>query len=139
MGGLPANLNIAAGILRCRDLVQLYYGARMMTVLAYDSPPGTSNVEQIFTVNPARIAYRIVLENTGNVPFQIFVGTQTAVESQSSLAYEVPAHDSVEISRSFLTDLDAVTQDIWYSPNAANLSVSAEEVLLSPLPVDELP
>ena len=68
---MPDGNILKYGILRCRDLVELYFGARMVaTVAELASPVGTANPQLIFGDDLRRISYEIVLTNANNATRQ---------------------------------------------------------------------
>jgi len=126
------------GIVRCRDLVQLYYGARMVTaIVEKQSVLSTTSVQQILAPDPRRIKYEVVFACNPTGPDDFEVGGQTACENGQGQEYNIAANTSIRIERSFLTDLDEVSDSLYASGDNGNITVSTREVFLQPLPVDE--
>jgi hypothetical protein len=128
------------GILRCRDLVQLYYGVRMVTNLIeneggfFDTQP-----VQIISLDPRRIAYDIVMENFGDANDVALVSTIGGLDPPVQAHYGIFPGATQVISRSFLTNLDAVTMPVFACSVNGNIRFDTREVFLTPLPIDEPP
>lgn len=133
-------------ILGCQQLVELYYGVRMISSLVEN----VTNVDvgalvQIMQPDPRRIRYEIVVswqDATTDVAFEI--GTPSGVDlsrgesffpaSGSALA---PVSGFMRIERAFLADLDAVTLAQVLQNGGSPVTVSTRETFLTPLPTDE--
>jgi hypothetical protein len=131
---------IKYGILRTRDLVELYFGARMVAALKETFFPAItpSSIIPIMDQDPRRVAYEINLSNFNEGFAIVFVGSPTAMGQQQGQTYFIPAGETVQIARNFFTDLDAVAipQSLL---SESSLDVSVRETFLTPLPADELP
>jgi hypothetical protein len=125
-------------ILKCRDLVELYYGARMVTATRHKTILFSASVQaQILTVDPRRIGFNLVLGNEGAASILISISdTQTDI-ANNALLYDVPVGGSILVNRSFLSDLDSVSSELWMLCGDTNLDVSVRETFLTPLPEDE--
>jgi hypothetical protein len=136
-----ANGNILKyGILRCRELVELYYGARMVVSITENSN-NLSNAapQQILGQDPRRIRYEIIVTNAGAAAIVFWLNASQDAVANIASQYTVGAGRSIVIERDFLTDLDAVTVPVWGQANSGGLTVSTRETFLTPAPVDEGP
>lgn len=127
------------GILKTRDLVELYYGARMVadvkeTVVAF----GGTLLARILKQDPRRIGYEIVLANEDAAAQEFDLTSITGGSNNSVTAYSVAPGESEVIKRSFLTDLDSVTKEVWCTISVNTQLVSVRETFLTPAPVDEI-
>lgn len=131
------------GILRCRDLVTLYYGVPMVTIDVYTYPVFSNGVAvQLASNNPRRIGWTLLFENfdSANPGYFRICDNPDQVVSGQALEYTVGSNSTYTVERSFLTALDAVSLPIWMAVSNSNeLAVSLRETLLSPPPLDELP
>lgn len=125
-------------ILQCRDLVQLYYGARMVTAVIEKEPPvNTSNFLPLIAQDSRRIRYEIILANEDAAAQTVDIGTILATGGFNFQEYSIPPGDTKVIERDFLTDLDAVTLALICQPSSLNVVISTRETFLTPLPADE--
>ena len=128
------------GVLRCRDLVELYYGARMVATLLEGGPNFTGGVQfHLLSQDPRRIAYEIIIANPDATPYSFSLGTPASFDAGTNQTYEIPAHDEIIIERSFLTGLDSVTMAVDGNLPASLMSIATREIFLTPAPVDEVP
>jgi hypothetical protein len=135
MAGAPDN---PKWILKCRDLVELYYGARMVTATKSTQITfGASVATQILTVDPRRIGYELVLGNEDVAFITVSISDTSTGITVNALIYDVPPGGSIPIRRGFLTDLDSITGELWLLCGNTNLDVSIREIFLTPLPADE--
>lgn len=126
------------GIARCRDLVQLYYGGRMVAITKHQQFTLGANAVQLFTADPRRIAYDLfIAEATAVAAAGVKIAPQLDNIATVGEVVALPIGDTIIVSRDFRTSLDAVTQAQWALLVSGNAVVSTREVLLSPLPVDE--
>jgi len=127
------------GIVRCRDLVELWLGARLTTdYLESVYYPTVNKWLQILQPNPARIKYEITLIRTAGGLGTIFVGGVRRPALTVQLPYQVSETlPEIIISRDWLRDLDLVTAELWAFPQQASFQVNTRETVLRPLPTDE--
>jgi hypothetical protein len=135
MNGAPDN---PKWILQCRDLVQLYYGVRMVASIIEGQPFFTPNLpKQILQQDPRRIRYEIILANSDAATQIAGLGSTDDIAFNTGQLYQVAPGASMVIERSFLSDLDAVTIPLSAFVTSANLVISTRETYLTPLPADE--
>lgn len=135
---MPAATDRPKWILRCRDLVQLYYGVRMVAAIIENQPLfAVSAPAELLTKDPRRIRYEIVIANQTASAITVQVGTQAQVQNQNGPFYQLAPNATQVIDRNFLTDLDAVTDNVWIFANVADYACSTRETFLTPLPADE--
>ena len=128
------------GVLKCRDLVELYYGWRIVTFAVETKYlPGAATLVQILQQDTRRIKYEIILNNESNAGDDIQIGTPDAIAAGTSWDISIAPADSYTINRSFLTDLDAVVQPLWAEGDLGNIACYVRETFLTPSPVDEVP
>ncbi len=132
---------IRYGILKCRDLVQLYFGARLVTV-AIDSWAQVSadTPAQVLPQDPRRISYELWLspQNNGNDDISIAT-TQDALFTAASLDLNALSGATLYVKRTWYDDGDSVVQPLWAEPDSFTWSVSVRQILLQAAPVDEGP
>jgi hypothetical protein len=138
---MPTDPTIAFGILKCRDLVQLYYGARLVadvrqTFVNYDGASPTPQL--LLAQDPRRVRYEIWM-NGGSSTATIEMGQLKDFDSQQTMEALFLAGNTFRIERSFLTDLDAVTFELYAQGGGANVDITVRETFLTPAPVDEGP
>lgn len=132
--------NTPQGILKCRDLVQLFYGVPMVASVIYSQVGiDASSVAPILSADPRRIKYEIILTNVGATTDQILIGAPSAIDLDSGLFIGAPAGESYTIKRDFFIDLDSVCLPLSALAGANNWAVSIRETFLTPAPVDEIP
>jgi hypothetical protein len=125
-------------ILKCRDLVELYYGARMVTATKNSQIAFVAGIAtQILTVDPRRIRFELVLGNEDAAFITVAISDTSTAINANALLYDVPPGGSIQLNRSFLTDLDSITGELWMLCSNTNLDVSIRETFLTPLPADE--
>jgi len=126
------------GIVRCRDLVQLYYGARMATDVAEDAFDITQGAAptQILKADSRRIKYEIQITITGGGGI-VILGSPRAFAAGTPQNYALSGNMTVVVERDFLTDLDAVVGDLLCMSEFINAVITTRETFLTPLPVDE--
>jgi hypothetical protein len=137
---MPDSPNIKYGILKCRDLVELYYGARMVAALTENLYflSATGQTQQILGADPRRISYEIIWESNV-VGDLLYIGNQTQMDNFQAAVYK-GGNESVVIKRSWLTDLDTVTLPlIARAGSTSPYEIFVREVFLTPIPIDELP
>ena len=133
---------IQFGILKCRDLTQLYYGARLVANVKVSQAPDDAYTTQGLLIgqDPRRIKYELIFGNTDNgTAHQVYLGTNIDTVNSNPESYSLPPDATIVVSRSFLTDLDAVTMEVWVVITDPTVYVAARETFLTPAPVDEGP
>lgn len=134
---------IKYGVLRTRDLVELYFGARMVVSLVEKSPTiavGTTAV--VLQQDPRRIRYELVLTSSFNGALSVLVGSPASFEAGTAALYRAVTNGQIVIERDFLTDMEGVCLPVAIQPTAAEGSpaiASTRETFLTPAPVDEFP
>jgi hypothetical protein len=126
------------GIVRCRDLVQLYYGARMV-VSTISQAQGSQAVApvQLFPADSRRVRYEIIMRNAQLVNVGVCqLGAPGDFDQGNQAFYSIAPGDTIIITRDFTTDLDATTQAV-IGQTDTNCRFSTRETFLTPLPVDE--
>ena len=117
-----------------------YYGVPMVSFIAYSNvKPGSVSDTKVMGLDPRRIKYELALANFSNAPDDIVIGSKTAVDSGAAPDYEIPANTTVIITRTFLTDLDSITEEQWAFGDNGNITIYVRETILTPAPVDEVP
>ena len=145
MAGTPTSDQIKFGILRTRDLVELYYQGRMNVSVVLTNVAVTLNIRAVLVPqNASRIRYEFLFENIDATGVAIIdFGTPFEIDSGNSQEFVLNPHSNLLITRQFRDDLEGVC--IAQSVGAAALSgtpqifVGVRETLLTPLPADELP
>lgn len=139
MPALKDNL-LKYGVLKCRDLVELYYGWRVVVSITETNPPvNDASTVQILQLDLRRIRYEIILANSGGGPISAFIATNPDLVNTVPQSYFVEAGDTVQIERDFLTDMEGVTLPLWCAIANNGLFVSVRETFLTPAPIDEVP
>ena len=132
---------IQFGILKCRDLVQLYYGARLVAFDTYslvDLAPFAAL--QLLGQDPRRIKYKIRMANIGANPDSIIINNSfDAVQNSIGLVLWAQPHTNISLDSDFFTDLDAVTGPLFILASNNTWQVSTCETFLTPAPIDEGP
>jgi hypothetical protein len=125
-------------ILQCRDLVQLYYGVRMVAQITESQPIlNNSTFTTVIQQDPRRIRYEIIIVNDDAAKQEVDLATGTADDPNFNLVYVIPPGVTMVIERSFLSDLDGVTAGIMGLSSNSNVHLSVRETFLTPLPADE--
>jgi hypothetical protein len=128
------------GILKCRDLVELYYGVRMAFSLVENEVLLDGNVDFLIGQDPRRVRYEIILAAQPSSVASCFIGTPPTFDLGTSQQYSVAAGGTLVIVRDWLTDGDAVTLPLAIQNNTdITFGVSTRETFLTPIPADELP
>jgi hypothetical protein len=132
---------IKYGILKCRDLVQLYYGARMVAV-PKEQLIFLSTLDLAVAVlgqDPRRISYEIVVTGGAGASGLFYVGTKTEMDTNAAAVYRFVANVSTTIKRDFFTQLDAVCLPLFVRAGIVPIEVFVREIILTPSPIDEGP
>lgn len=132
--------NIKLGVLRTRDLVELYLAGRMAVRTQYTPfiDLGTAPVK-IASFNAARIAIEIVIANTALAHNAITVGPSLDFVANLWNPYQFASYGFAVITRDYQRDLDGVVEEVWAQANTINSTAVVRETILTPLPVDETP
>jgi hypothetical protein len=137
---VPIGDAVKYGILRTRDLVELYYGARMVVSVKESFFTPTATWAQIMSQDARRIRYELILTNTdGGGNHNIRIGTPGTNDLGTAQSYFVAAQQSLVIQRSFEYDLEGVCLPLNALCNSGVITVSVRETFLTPPPVDEFP
>lgn len=132
--------NTPQGILKCRDLVQLFYGLPMVAnVIDSNVEIAAGDIAPILSADPRRIKYEIILTNFGATADQILIGTPSAIDQGTALFVGAAPGESYTIKRDFFTDLDSVCIPLSAQAGANAWIASIRETFLTPAPVDEIP
>ena len=141
MGGTPTSDQIKFGILRTRDLVELYYQGRMV-VQVRENDPGTLVLftpVQILRQDPRRTRYEIIIANGGNTTLEVQIGSLQSINNTNYGTYSIAAGDTLVIIRDFRSDLEGVCLEQFAMATVGNAVVTTREDFLTPLPADEVP
>ena len=141
MSGAPTD-QIAFGILRTRDLVELYYRGRMAVQVIENTPSiGDADGTLLFTQDPRRIRYEIILVNISTTtPSLVQIGSRVGQQSGAAPFYFVAPSGNLIITRNFRTDMEGVTlEQILSLTSGPSPSARTRVTILTPLPVDEEP
>jgi hypothetical protein len=126
------------GIFRCRDLVTLYFGVRMVTSVIEQDIFIDSNVDPLILQDPRRIRYEIIIAAQPSSPASFFVGTPPSFDQGTSQQYALPENGTLIIVRDWITDGDAVTLALSFQNNTDTAPfVSTRETFLTPPGEDE--
>ena len=137
---MPTPPDIRFGILKTRDLVQLYYGARMVANIIEAEPSNSGPPAPLIGADPRRVKYEIIISEGSGAAFAIAaVGSQASFDAGTSAIYSIPPGGTVVISRDFFTDLDSVCLELWGAIVGGQISFSTRETFLTPIPIDEAP
>ena len=138
---MPNDNLLKYGILKCRDLVELYYGARMVTSVTETKFSASATPYLILNQDPRRIRYEVWYDTTNlAAPTSIRIGTPAAIGSGEAISFDpfISVY-TLPLVRDFLTDLDSVCLALMVSDSSGQLIVSTRETFLTPAPVDEVP
>jgi hypothetical protein len=137
---MPNGNLLKFGILRCRDLVELYYGARMVVqVLETAIVPIANTQAKLLGQDPRRIKYEIIVSNPDAAAHFFEVGSPSAMDAGNNAQYELAPNTSLTIERDFFADLEGVTLALAFLTDSAAVTIGTREVILTPAPVDEVP
>lgn len=145
MAGEPPAIQISAGILRTRDLVELYYQGRMVVqVKSNQISISTGAPTQILQQDPRRIRYELIFEQfVPTASAAVDIGTPTEIAQSTSMEFILLGESNYTIIRDFRSDMEGVCIELSAQPSvltgAPSVTVSSRETFLTPLPVDELP
>jgi hypothetical protein len=134
---------IQFGILKCRDLVQLFYGVRLVaSILEQDNQLTTGQTGPLIAQDPRRIRYEIIMGNYDTA--YLYVGIAETLDELTAAAgppqtYVVPPASTIIVERNWITDLDAVTLPLFVQPIGTSFVISTRETFLTPAPIDEGP
>lgn len=136
---LPGDTADLGFIRRCRDLVQLYYGVRMVAAIIENEVQGGGGWSPLILQDPRRIRYEIIIRNADPAnAAEVQIGTPPTFDLGTAQDYEVGIDQTLVIDRNFLTDLDAVTIALNFFCSNENVVISTRETFLTPPPVDEV-
>jgi hypothetical protein len=128
------------GTLRTRDLVELFYGNRIVvSVIEKRFTPDSVSRLTLMTPDTRRISYEIVIINDGIVGHFTAVGTGAAIDQNRAENFAVLPGSSIIIRRNFITEMENVCLDVVALATSADIQYSTRETFLTPAPVDEIP
>lgn len=131
---------IRLGILKCRELVELYYGAGMVTDVIENQFTNISTVAgfPIIPQDPRRIKYVItwVVPSAGNT---VKLGSQRTIQSGGGQIYGATSLTTIVVTREWRDGLDEVCAALWALPSNNAIVICTRETFLTPLPADEQP
>src|SRR5258708_6549717 len=106
---MPDDNAINFGTLRTRDLVELYFGGRLVTTIRETVVNLTAAGIEVVRQDARRIRYEIFIVNGGVTPF-FFLGSQAAVQQGTALTLSVGTlpFEEMRIVRDWMTDGEAV-------------------------------
>jgi hypothetical protein len=137
---MPDSPQLKFGILKARDLVELYFGARMVANIIENEPANSGQPAPLIGADPRRIKYEIIISEGSGAAFAIAaVGSQASFDNGTSAIYSIPPGGTQVITRDFFTDLDSVCLELWGAIVGGQISFSTRETYLTPVPVDQLP
>lgn len=142
MAALKDNL-LKYGVLRTRDLVELYFGWRMVAAVTETlNGLNTDVAGLLLSQDSRRIRYEINMANPDPAnPLSVGLASTLDGVDNNPQIYQIPPSSTLVVKRSFLTDLDAVTWSVFMKAVQASdlFEISTRETFLTPAPVDELP
>jgi hypothetical protein len=125
-------------ILGCQQLVELYFGVRMIAIIAENEVALDGDVDVLIGPDPRRIRYEIILAQQNAAVAQVAIGTPQSFDLGTSQFYVLGQGDTIVIERNFFDDLDAVTLPLSIQlQSESSCTVSTRETFLTPLPTDE--
>jgi hypothetical protein len=132
--------DIKYGILKTRDLVELYFGARMVANSKTTRYPASATPYLILGADPRRISYEIFWNGIAfTAATSIYLGTPAQIDDGSAPDITSQIISSVGIRRDFFTELDSVVQPQMISDASGTMLFSVREIYLTPIPIDETP
>lgn len=141
---MGAAASIRYGILKTRDLVELYFAGRMVAdVHETNFNVGAVTPLQVLKQDPRRISYELVFSaQSGFTNWGVNLGTtfDQAARATGIVIRSAPP-TVVIIKRTFFEDLDAICLPVWVlSESGSELTqVGVRDTRLTPVPVDESP
>ena len=128
------------GVLKCNDLVELFYGFPLRTIVRAQSFSSVTGLQPLLTPDPRRIKYEIVCVNlASSTPAGIVIGTPTELGTENALEILAQAGGQVVIERSWILDLDSVVEALVYEVQFGTFVISTRETILTPPGVDVIP
>jgi len=126
------------GIFKCRDLVTLYFGVRMVAFSKTSVFTPSAIPYVILPQDPRRISYEIFVDttNVASAPLTL-LGTPAQIDQGTAVDVTNATEQGAPISRSFFTELDAVTEAQMVSDATGEIIFSVREIILTPPGVDE--
>ena len=137
---LPTENILRYGIQRCRDLVGLYFGARIVTTpktSLFSLNSVTPGPFAILAQDPRRIKYELTI--TGFNTSFLTIGTQAEIDAETGQYIAFDFQSTLVIARDWITDQDAVTTPLFALWFQGGVSIYVRETILTPAPVDEVP
>lgn len=135
----PPPAPLGEEVLGCRELVRQFFGRRVKMFTRYTRiNPAANTATQLLKTDPRRIRYEITISSTNAATQQGLLGPLAVIQAGNAQAWELSITLlTFQVERDYLTDGDAVVEEIWAQSNNAAMIFSARETLLTPLPVDE--
>lgn len=136
--------SIRYGILKTRDLVELYFAGRMVADIIEATFVVSSSVPaRVLNQDPRRISYELYFcAQSGGTFWTIQLGRtfDQALTASGIVLRSAPPNVNF-IKRNFFEDLDAVCLPVWaMSASGSEITqLSVRETRLTPVPVDEEP
>lgn len=128
------------GVLKCNDLVELYYGFPLRTIVRAQSISSVAGQQPLLTPDPRRIKYEIVCVNlAASTPAGIVIGTPAELGTENALEIQALAGGQAVIERSWILDLDSVVEALVYEVQFGTFIISTRETILTPPGVDVIP
>lgn len=137
---MPESPSIKYGILKTRDLVELYYAAQMVANVIESQLALTATAQQILKPDPRRIKYEIYIASPGPAALAVVeLSTGTAFSSATATVVAISPNTTFAIRRDFLTDFETVCLPVQALDLQAQCFITVRETFLTPAPVDQLP
>lgn len=138
---MPSQNILKYGVLRARDLAELYYGWRLVGVALPIVQIDTSSAtpQQILQPDPRRYKWIVTMCNDGGNSVECIFGRSSDVTQGTGVPYTLATQTTLEIQRNWLADLDVVTDELWMLVENASVRVAIQQFILTPAPVDEVP
>jgi len=128
------------GVLKCRDLVELYFGWRYVVTISENAFTPSMTPYLILNQDPRRIRYEIWI-NVVNVVAgaTVLLGSPAAIDAGTAPNLQPFSFYNGPLVRDWITDGEAVTLPVMVSDGTGVIIFSTRETFLTPAPVDELP
>jgi hypothetical protein len=137
---VPNGDNLKSGILRTRDLVELYLAGRMVVTILENLTNTGAASPVVLLQNPSRIRYEVILGNNNVVGINgVEIASPAACDSGFGPTYFLNPGQTIVIQRDYQTDGEAVCLPLNCVPIHGVTMISTRETILTPLPVDESP
>jgi len=137
-----ANDNILKyGVLRTRELIEIFFGARMVTTVRESQVKLGVTPTEIIGQNPSRIRYEIWVAPNVVPSNYLAIGSPAAVDRKvGAFFYTETQSQPPTFVRDWLTDGEGVCLPVSGAVYSVDTVYAyARETILTPAPVDELP